>query len=163
MTHPRSGALALLLLLAAFPCHALDAVAVKRQVDGVLDRRYRQLEALYKSVHQHPELGFEETVTAQRLAKAMRALGFQVNEGVGKTGLVAIYRNGAGPTVMVRTELDALPMRETTGLAYASTVHLLSKDRETYVAHSCGHDIHMAAWVGTAAHCCSCARSGMAR
>nr|WP_235429832.1 amidohydrolase [Xanthomonas sp. GPE 39] len=140
----------MLLLCAAFPCHALDAVAVKQQVDGVLEQHYPQLEALYKSVHQHPELGFEETTTAQRLAKQMRALGFQVNEGVGKTGLVAIYRNGPGPTVMVRTELDALPMRETTGLAYASTVHLQSKDRDTYVAHSCGHDIHMAIWVGTA-------------
>ncbi|WP_230598518.1 amidohydrolase [Xanthomonas albilineans] len=125
-------------------------MAVKQDVDGVLEQHYPQLEALYKSVHQHPELGFEETATAQRLAKEMRALGFQVNEGIGKTGLVAIYRNGPGPTVMVRTELDALPMRETTGLAYASTVHLHSKDRDTYVAHSCGHDIHMAIWVGTA-------------
>ncbi|WP_230598400.1 amidohydrolase [Xanthomonas albilineans] len=123
---------------------------MKQDVDGVLEQHYPQLEALYKSVHQHPELGFEETATAQRLAKEMRALGFQVNEGIGKTGLVAIYRNGPGPTVMVRTELDALPMRETTGLAYASTVHLHSKDRDTYVAHSCGHDIHMAIWVGTA-------------
>ncbi|KGE53692.1 amidohydrolase [Xanthomonas axonopodis pv. vasculorum] len=145
-----SRALALLLLLAAVPCHALDAVAVKRQIDGVLDQTYPQLEALYRAVHQHPELGFEETATAQRLAKQMRALGFQVNEGIGRTGLVAIYRNGPGPTVMVRTELDALPMRETTGLAYASRVHLQSKDRDTYVAHSCGHDIHMAVWVGTA-------------
>ncbi|WP_045728799.1 amidohydrolase [Xanthomonas sp. GPE 39] len=150
MTRTRLRSLSMLLLCAAFPCHALDAVAVKQQVDGVLEQHYPQLEALYKSVHQHPELGFEETTTAQRLAKQMRALGFQVNEGVGKTGLVAIYRNGPGPTVMVRTELDALPMRETTGLAYASTVHLQSKDRDTYVAHSCGHDIHMAIWVGTA-------------
>ncbi len=150
MRRPPLRSLSMFLLCAAFPCHALNAVAVKQDVDGVLEQHYPQLEALYKSVHQHPELGFEETATAQRLAKEMRALGFQVNEGIGKTGLVAIYRNGPGPTVMVRTELDALPMRETTGLAYASTVHLHSKDRDTYVAHSCGHDIHMAIWVGTA-------------
>ncbi|WP_372388242.1 amidohydrolase [Xanthomonas axonopodis] len=143
--------LALSLLLAALPCHALDAVAVKRQVDGILDRDYPRWEALYRTVHQHPELGFEETATAQRLAKEMRALGFQVSAGIGRTGLVAMYHNGPGPTIMVRTELDALPMRETTGLAYASDVHLQSSDRDTYVAHTCGHDIHMAAWVGTAA------------
>ncbi|RXD39179.1 amidohydrolase, partial [Xanthomonas perforans] len=112
--------LALSLLLAASPCHALDAVAVKRQVDGILDRDYPRWEALYRTVHQHPELGFEETATAQRLAKEMRALGFHVSAGIGRTGLVAMYHNGPGPTIMVRTELDALPMRETTGLAYAS-------------------------------------------
>lgn len=103
--------LALSLLLAASPCHALDAVAVKRQVDGILDRDYPRWEALYRTVHQHPELGFEETATAQRLAKEMRALGFHVSAGIGRTGLVAMYHNGPGPTIMVRTELDALPMR----------------------------------------------------
>jgi len=143
--------LTLLLLVAASPCHALDAGALKRQIDGMLDKDYPQWEALYRDLHQHPELGFEETATAQRLARQMRALGFQVSTRVGQTGLVALYHNGVGPTVMVRTELDALPMRETTGLAYASGVHLQSKDRDTYVAHSCGHDIHMAVWVGTAA------------
>lgn len=80
----------------------------------------------------------------------MRALGFEVTEHVGKTGLVAIYRNGEGPTIMVRTELDALPMEEKTGLAYASHDKTSWQGRETFVAHSCGHDIHMASWVGTA-------------
>jgi len=107
--------LTLLLLVAASPCHALDAGALKRQIDGMLDKDYPQWEALYRDLHQHPELGFEETATAQRLARQMRALGFQVSTRVGQTGLVALYHNGVGPTVMVRTELDALPMRETTG------------------------------------------------
>jgi len=80
----------------------------------------------------------------------MRALGFEVTENVGKTGLVAIYRNGDGPTIMVRTELDALPMEEKTGLDYASRDKTNWNGREVFVAHSCGHDIHMASWVGTA-------------
>ena len=80
----------------------------------------------------------------------MRALGFDVTENVGKTGLVAIYRNGDGPTIMVRTELDALPMEEKTGLDYASRDKTNWNGREVFVAHSCGHDIHMASWVGTA-------------
>jgi amidohydrolase len=88
--------------------------------------------------------------TAAKLAAEMRALGFDVTEKVGKTGLVAIYKKGDGPTIMVRTELDALPMEEKTGLAYASHDKTTWNGQETFVAHSCGHDIHMASWVGTA-------------
>jgi hippurate hydrolase len=88
--------------------------------------------------------------TAAKLAAEMRTLGFEVTEQVGKTGLVAIYKNGDGPTIMVRTELDALPMEEKTGLGYASHDKTTWNGRETFVAHSCGHDIHMASWVGTA-------------
>ena len=80
----------------------------------------------------------------------MRSLGFEVTEGVGKTGVVALLRNGTGPVVMVRTELDALPMEEKTGLPYASKVKAMFQGKETFVAHSCGHDLHMAAWVGVA-------------
>lgn len=80
----------------------------------------------------------------------MRAIGFEVTEKVGRTGLVALYRNGDGPTVMVRTELDALPMEEKTGLPYASRDKAMWQGRETFVSHSCGHDIHMASWVGMA-------------
>jgi amidohydrolase len=80
----------------------------------------------------------------------MRALGFDVTEHVGKTGIVAIYKNGPGPVVMVRTELDALPMEEKTGLPYASHDKEIWNGKETFVDHSCGHDIHMASWVGTA-------------
>ena len=88
--------------------------------------------------------------TAAKLAAEMRALGFEVTEKVGKTGLVAVYKNGDGPTIMVRTELDALPMEEKTGLAYASRDKTDWKGVDTFVAHSCGHDIHMASWIGTA-------------
>jgi hippurate hydrolase len=127
-----------------------EVIKEKAQIDASLDKAYPHLEALYKDIHQHPELAFQETATAAKLAKEMRALGFEVTEHVGKTGIVAIYKNGPGPTVMVRTELDALPMEEKTGLPYASHATQMWNGRPTPVAHSCGHDIHMAAWVGAA-------------
>jgi amidohydrolase len=127
-----------------------DAVKQKAQIDAGLDKAYPHLETLYKDLHQHPELAFQETATAAKLAKEMRDLGFEVTEQVGKTGIVAILKNGPGPTVMVRTELDALPMEEKTGLPYASHATQLWQGKPSPVAHSCGHDIHMAAWVGAA-------------
>ena len=128
----------------------LDASAAKTAIDKGLDAQYPALEALYRDIHSHPELGFQEIRTAAALTAKMRAMGFTVTEGVGKTGIVAIYKNGPGPLVLVRTEMDALPMQERTGLPYASTAKQMWDGKETFVAHSCGHDIHMAAWVGTA-------------
>lgn len=109
-----------------------------------------ELESLYRDLHQHPELGFQEMGTAALLASKMRGLGFEVTEHVGKTGVVAVYKNGEGPTVMVRTELDALPLEEKTGSPFASKVITKLDGKTTYVAHSCGHDIHMSAWYGSA-------------
>jgi amidohydrolase len=128
----------------------LDVPRLGTAIDTSLKVDYPKLDALYKDLHAHPELAFEEVKTAAKLAAEMRALGFEVTEKVGKTGLVAIYQNGDGPTIMVRTELDALPMEEKTGLAYASGDKGNLFGRETFVMHSCGHDIHMASWVGTA-------------
>ena len=119
-------------------------------IDRSLADVYPQLESLYKDLHAHPELGFAEVRTAARLAAEMRALGFEVTEKVGKTGVVALLRNGTGPTVMVRTDMDGLPMEEQTGLSYASRTKAEWNGRETFVAHSCGHDVHMATWVGVA-------------
>jgi amidohydrolase len=146
------AACTLLMCLAAGASAQSSSVAEQygAKVNRLVNGMYQELEALYKDIHAHPELGFEETRTAGKLAAEMRALGFEVTEKIGKTGIVAILKNGTGPTVMVRTELDALPMEEKTGLPYASTAKAISDGRETYVAHSCGHDIHMAAWVGTA-------------
>jgi amidohydrolase len=133
------------------PVHAeMDVARLKASIEASVEADYPKLDALYKDIHAHPEIAFEEVKTAAKLAAEMRALGFEVTEKVGKTGLVAIYRNGDGPTIMVRTELDALPMEERTGLAYASHDKTVWNGRETFVAHSCGHDIHMASWVGTA-------------
>ncbi|HUK02456.1 MAG TPA: amidohydrolase [Steroidobacteraceae bacterium] len=104
---------------------------------------YPEAHALYMDLHRHPELSGHEERTAANLAARLRALGFQVTEHIGGAGIVAILANGAGPKVMLRTELDALPVEEKTGLPYAS--------REPNVMHACGHDLHMAALVATAA------------
>src|SRR6202048_4255533 len=128
----------------------IDVNSLKAAIETSVEADYPKLDALYKDIHAHPEIAFQEEKTASKLAAEMRALGFEVTEKVGKTGLVAIYKNGEGPTIMVRTELDALPMEEKTGLAYASHDKTTWGGRETFVAHSCGHDIHMASWVGTA-------------
>src|SRR3982074_711327 len=144
-------AFAALFAASMLPAHAeLDVISLKKAIETSLGSNYPKLDALYKELHAHPELAFQEVKTAARLAAEMRALGFEVTENVGKTGLVAIYKNGDGPTIMVRTELDALPVEEKTGLAYASHDKTSWNGRETFVAHSCGHDIHMASWVGTA-------------
>jgi len=133
------------------PAHAeLDVGRLKTAIETSIEADYPKLDALYKEIHAHPELAFQEVKTAAKLAAEMQALGFDVTERVGKTGLVAIYKNGDGPTIMVRTELDALPMEEKTGLPYASRDQTNWNGRDTFVAHSCGHDIHMASWVGTA-------------
>jgi amidohydrolase len=123
-------------------------VATPKEVEAV----YPAAHDLYVDIHQNPELSAHETQTASKLAGRFRNLGYEVTEGVGGTGVVAILKNGAGPTVMLRTELDALPVEEKTGLPYASKVH--AKDdsgRDVPVMHACGHDLHMAALVGTAA------------
>jgi amidohydrolase len=129
---------------------ARDVLADKSAVEGVLDRNYPHLDTVYKDIHSHPEVQYQEVKTAAKLAAEMRRLGFEVTERVGKTGLVAIYHNGPGPVVMVRTELDALPMEEKTGLPYSSHATTLWNGKQTPIAHSCGHDIHMTSWIGTA-------------
>ena len=142
---------AALCALALGPVHAeMDVPALKASIEKSFEADYPKHDALYKDIHAHPELAFQEEKTAAKLAAEMRALGFEVTENVGKTGLVAIYKNGDGPTILVRTELDALPMEEKTGLDYASRDKAVSFGKESFVAHSCGHDIHMASWVGTA-------------
>lgn len=120
---------------------------ISKEVDAV----YPAAHELYIDVHEHPELSSHETQTAAKLAARLRALGYDVTEHVGGTGIVAVLKNGSGPTVMFRTELDALPVEEKTGLPYASKVH--AKDdagHDVSVMHACGHDLHMAAMIGTA-------------
>ncbi|HYL06073.1 MAG TPA: amidohydrolase [Thermoanaerobaculia bacterium] len=110
------------------------------------------LVALYIDLHRNPELSLHEQKTAAKLAERLRRLGFEVTVGVGGTGVVGVLRNGAGPTVMLRTELDALPVEEKTGLPYASTVKARNDaGLEVPVMHACGHDVHMTVWAGTAA------------
>ena len=150
MSSLRTLSLVALAACAAAPATFAQPAGPAARIAPLVDGMYPQLETIYKDIHANPELGFQETRTAAKLAAELRALGFEVTEGVGRTGVVALYRNGTGPTVMVRTELDALPMEEKTGLPYASKAKAQWNGRETFVAHSCGHDIHMASWVGTA-------------
>lgn len=120
---------------------------ISKDVESV----YPAAHALYLDLHQSPELSFHETQTAAKLASRLRSLGFEVTEHVGETGVVAILKNGAGPTIMLRTELDALPVEEKTGLNYASKVHAKDNSgRDVSVMHACGHDIHMSSLVGAA-------------
>jgi amidohydrolase len=129
-----------------------EVLAPVTEVDAQVNTSYPALLDIYKDLHQHPELGFQEKRTASRLAQEMRRIGFTVTEGVGRTGLVALLENGSGPTVMVRTELDALPLEEKTGLPYASVVARAQWENGTTtpVMHGCGHDVHMASWLGAA-------------
>jgi amidohydrolase len=107
------------------------------------------LESLYKDVHGHPELSMQETRTAGLAADRLRAGGYEVTTGVGKTGVVGLLRNGDGPTVMLRADMDALPVEEATGLPYASKVKATDREGKMVpVMHACGHDMHVACLVG---------------
>ena len=125
--------------------------ALAQEHDARVDAIYPDIEKLYIDLHRNPELAFHEQRTAATLAGRVRELGYEVTTGVGGTGVVAILKNGSGPVVMLRTELDALPIQEKTGLPFASTATTKNDAGETVpVAHMCGHDLHMSAWVGTA-------------
>jgi hippurate hydrolase len=137
------GALAFFAALHPQAGHAEDAAVWAKA-------HQQELVELYRHFHAHPELSFQETETAARLAKELRAVGVEVTEGVAKTGVVGVLKNGSGPTVMIRTDLDALPVTEQTGLAYASHVKAKTDGGETGVMHACGHDIHITNLIGTA-------------
>ena len=110
------------------------------------------LEALYKDVHAHPELSMQETRTAGLAADRLRAAGYEVTTGVGKTGVVGLLRNGDGPTVMLRADMDALPIEEATGLPYASKIKMKDSQGNTVPAgHMCGHDLHVTWLAGATA------------
>ena len=116
-----------------------------------LDEIYPALDALYLDLHRNPELSLQEEQTAARMARQLREAGYTVTERVGGWGVVGVLKNGAGPTVMIRTDMDALPVKEQTKLPYASTVTARDGGGNVVpVMHACGHDIHMASWAGAA-------------
>jgi amidohydrolase len=122
--------------------------SVLKNLDGLLP----DLEALYKDVHAHPELSMQESRTAALAADRLRAAGYEVTTGVGKTGVVGLLRNGDGPTVMLRADMDALPIKEATGLPYASNITAQDRDGNTVpVGHMCGHDMHVTWLAGATA------------
>ena len=136
-------------LLSCAPSHASDVDANLRK--DIAEDYDANLDALYKHFHANPELSFKEFETSKRLAAEIRALGYDVTEGVGQTGIVAVLKNGAGPTVMIRADMDGLPVLEDTGLSYASKARQVSVDgKEKPVMHACGHDVHITSLVGTA-------------
>lgn len=140
-------------------CVSFAVVRSQQAVDPMIDQQIGSLLSTYKTLHAAPELSHYEEKTSAFFAKELRALGYTVTERVGKYtkpewtsyGVVAILRNGAGPTVMIRTDLDALPVEEKTGLPYASTVRMKNDaGQEVPVMHACGHDLHVTAMLGTA-------------
>lgn len=137
---------------AAGPAPAIDVPVINVKVSPEVEADYAaNLEALFKHFHANPELSFREFETAARLAEEFRALGYEVTEKVGQTGVVAVLTNGEGPTVMLRADMDGLPVEEKSGLAYASKATQEDIDGEVKpVMHACGHDVHITALVGAA-------------
>lgn len=124
--------------------------AVSNVVAGASDVRGRQ-EDLYRDLHQHPELSHQEHATSNKVAEWLTRCGFEVHKGVGGTGVVGVLENGAGPKVLLRADIDALPVKEATGLTYESTAVSTDADgNEVPVAHACGHDMHTACLLGAA-------------
>ena len=125
--------------------------AAAQELRGEVAEQMPSLMAIYQDFHAHPELSFMEVRSAGILAAEARKLGFKVTEKVGGTGIVAVMENGTGPVVMVRADMDGLPVAEQTGLPGASKVRVTTKEGvETGVMHACGHDTHMTAWIGVA-------------
>lgn len=157
------ASLGVFLVLAGFP-HAReegksrDEVSAKSSLEGHLAAVNKQieseaadLEALYKHLHSNPELSLVEFRTANRLATELKKIGFSVTTKFGGTGVVGVFENGKGPTILVRTDMDALPVTERSGVDYASKVRTRDKEgNEVGVMHACGHDMHMTCWTGTA-------------
>src|SRR3954447_3013320 len=122
--------------------------AVLAGLDGIT----AGLEDLYRDVHEHPELSMQEHRTASRAAERLQAAGYDVTTGIGGTGVVGVLSNGEGPTVMLRADMDALPVNEATGLPYASRATATDPDgNEVPVMHACGHDMHVTWLAGTTA------------
>ena len=137
--------ISLLFILSAFTLEGVD-----HSLKNAVGEDYPYIYELYTHLHSHPELSFYEKATAARLAKELRKTGFEVTEGVGGYGLVALMHNGEGPTVMIRTDMDALPIKEKTALPYASTKVHNAKGGNIPIMHACGHDAHMSIFTGTA-------------
>jgi hippurate hydrolase len=148
---PNSCAYLLASVAAAFMLPA-PALAQSDPIGQAVAQDYEShLEDLFLHFHRNPELSFREAATAQRMAAELRAAGIEVTEGVGGTGVVGMLRNGDGPLILLRADMDGLPVEEKSGLAYASTARQVGLDgQEQPVMHACGHDVHITSLVGTA-------------
>jgi len=136
-----------MLLCLVFPLTGQDLTElISKEVNGSVE----EAGLMYRELHQNPELSLQEFKTAAKMARLLDDLGFEVKTGVGGNGVVGVFSNGTGPVIMLRTDMDALPVKETTGLPWASKVTVTdSQGLETPVMHACGHDFHMTVWHGT--------------
>lgn len=151
--HPRAAHVWFASLAGLLPLAFVQAAppAVREAVAAKVIAEYPALEAIYKQLHANPELSFMETKTAALVAKELRALGAEVTEKVGNTGVVGVLKNGAGPSVLIRADMDGLPVKEATGMPWASKA--VVKDlagRDQPAMHACGHDLHVTGLIGTA-------------
>src|SRR4051794_36051736 len=138
------------LLLAAIAAMSVTPPAAAAALSDAIRADMPQLMTLYRDLHANPELSMQEVRTPAKLAAEMRKLGFEVTEHVGKTGVVAVMKNGPGPVLLIRADMDALPVAEQTGLPFASKViGKLPDGKETPVMHACGHDTHITTWLAT--------------
>ncbi len=123
---------------------------INKQIENQIDLQLKQKNELYIDLHQTPELSLMEFNTSKKMAAQLKAMGFEVSTNFGGNGVVGVFKNGEGKTIMLRTDMDALPIKESTGLDYASTI--ITKDQngnELPTMHACGHDMHMTVWLGT--------------
>lgn len=140
-----------LLVLLIWTCTGYTQPVQSESVRTLIDEHYGYLEDLYKHFHSNPELSRREEHTSKRLASELRELGFEVTEQVGGYGIAGVLENGDGPVILVRSDMDALPMQEQTGVPFASEqISLTGSGEEVPVMHACGHDMHMTVMVGTA-------------
>ncbi|WP_290797431.1 amidohydrolase [Flavihumibacter sp. UBA7668] len=124
---------------------------INQDLDRFISVQKEELIGFYKQLHQNPELSFEEAATSALLAKELKKLGVKVTENIGGFGVVGVLENGKGPTILVRTDMDALPIQEATGASYASTKIITDKQgNKIPVMHACGHDFHMTTWLAVA-------------
>ncbi|MFL0672434.1 MAG: amidohydrolase [Erythrobacter sp.] len=137
---------------AALGLAAQPALAEAPETRAAIEADYdRSLAALFLDFHGHPEMGFLENRTAAKMAAELKAAGLTVTTGIGKTGVVGILKNGDGPLILLRADMDGLPVEEKTGLAYASKAKQVGEDGKEYpTMHACGHDVHITSMVGTA-------------
>lgn len=140
----------MLILARPLPATAQSA-DLNRKISAFVDQSYGKLFALYKDLHAHPEIAFQEKNTSARIAGQLKRMGYEVTEHFGGYGLVAVLKNGPGPCVLIRTDLDGLPVEEQTGLPYASQTKTTDEQgKEVSTMHACGHDVHMSVFTGVA-------------
>lgn len=138
-------------LLALSLCSLAVPALADDSLTSAIEADYPYLEALYHHLHQNPELSFQERASSERMAQELEQLGFRVTRNVGGFGIVGVMENGDGPTVMVRADMDGLPVEEQTGVPYASKARAVEQTgQEVFVMHACGHDMHMTVFTGTA-------------